>query len=142
MYFVMYLLNEYLMISTKTHCVSQNTANAFLKYSDIQNVQSFLNTLRLSIYYSLQMPMSHCFRYVCMALFQQLIWLCVLDMFTTVANKAKSVSMCVKKHFIFEIPKISITHLHCKLGMSAEVNLPLILVNCNFNTKRYLSICS
>ena len=44
-------------------------------------------------------------------------------MFTTVANKAKSVSMCVKKHFIFEIPKISITHLHCKLGMSAEAAL-------------------
>ena len=48
MYFEMYLLYEYL-ISTKTHCVSQNIANVFLKYSDIQNLKNFKNALRISI---------------------------------------------------------------------------------------------
>ena len=52
------------------HCVFQNIANAFLKYSDIQNLKNFKYTLRLYIYCSLQMPISHCVRYVCMALHQ------------------------------------------------------------------------
>ena len=49
MYFDMYLLNEY-PISTKTRCVSQNIANAFLKYCDFQNLKNSKNPLRLSIY--------------------------------------------------------------------------------------------
>ena len=124
------------------HCVFQNIANAFLKYSDIQNLKNFKNALRISIIAAYKCQclivlgmfawhfISSWYGFVCLTCLQQ--WLIRLNQF-----------QCVLRNiFIFEIPKISITHWHCKLGMSAEANLPLILVNCNFNTKRYLLICS
>ena len=57
--------------------------------------------------------------FVCLICLQQ--WLIRLNQFQFV----------LRNIFIFEIPKISITHWHCKL-----VNLPLILVNCNFWYKK------
>ena len=45
MYFEMYfLMNNQFQLK---HCVFQNIANAFLKYSDIQNLKNFKYTLRL-----------------------------------------------------------------------------------------------
>ena len=57
-----------------------------LKHTNIQNLKNFKKALRLSIVYIVA------YKYQCLH---------ILDMFTTVANEAKSVSMCFKKHFYF-----------------------------------------